>query len=237
MKVKDILAEATEGDIAKTLYGLKDYNDGKFKSEKQARFILSNAHDLDGEKFFSTQGSMYKNQYRIDFYLDDIGITRVEKTTNKGGTAIQWERPAEGTPKQPSQKLKDKIRFVDAIQADIDGWLQQDKTAHLQRIANEYGRKATVQKFLNNHGVSYDWESTKNKAIEYHDAWVNHQLDDIKNQGEQIKIGIDALNQHNQDGKFDGIISGQEEKLKELRVEYGRIKNDPATEFFNSLPK
>jgi hypothetical protein len=46
-----------------------------------------------------------------------------------------------------------------------------------------------------------------------------------------------VLNQPNQDGKFDLTITNQEEKLKELRVEYGRIKTDPATEFYDSLPK
>jgi len=237
MQVKDILAEATEGDIAKTLYGLKDYNDGKFKSEKQAKFILSKAHDLDGEKFFSTQGSMYKNQFRIDFYLDDIGITRVEKTTNKGGTVIQWERSAEGAPKQQSEKIKSKIRFVDDLQANIDEMLARDEMGNLQRVANEYGRKAKVEKFLNSNGVEYDWEATKAKAIEYHNKLVNTQLEGIKNQAEQIKAAIEALHKHNQNNNFDDIIAGQEEKLKGLRVEYSNIKNDPYTEFFDNLPK
>jgi hypothetical protein len=74
--------------IARSFFSLLKTNNGYFKSEKQASFLLD--HCGDG-KVFVVNGSMFNNSYNFFFECDDEGVVRVEKHTSKK-IETYWER-------------------------------------------------------------------------------------------------------------------------------------------------
>lgn len=73
-----------------SLFNLVNYNQGKFKSEKQAKYFM----DLyDG--LYSINKTHYNSSYSWDFSFNEEGIQLVTKTTVKGGTVIHWENTPE----------------------------------------------------------------------------------------------------------------------------------------------
>lgn len=88
----EIDAKIQRDDIAKSLWSLARTNDGRFKSEKQAKFLLSKTHN--GE--FVNGGQMYNNPYTFIFDLDNEGVVTIHKKTTKNPMELVWERPATG---------------------------------------------------------------------------------------------------------------------------------------------
>src|SRR5690554_5735982 len=74
--------------IAGSFFSLIKTNNGYFKSEKQASFLLD--HCGDGKMFFVTY-SVFNNRYNFFFECDDEGVVRVEKHTGKK-IETYWER-------------------------------------------------------------------------------------------------------------------------------------------------
>ena len=63
-------------------------NKGFFKSEKQAKFILSHVSDNEIVNHFTT----YKNIARDHYHLDEKGVYKIERYTTKKGYVTTWER-------------------------------------------------------------------------------------------------------------------------------------------------
>lgn len=85
------IMESTELDIS--FASLVKSNNGKFKSDAQAKFLLSKC---DGNEYISG-GSVYGNTFQLIYHCDNQGITKVEKYTKATGSKIQWERKEAGT--------------------------------------------------------------------------------------------------------------------------------------------
>lgn len=70
-------------------------NNGFFKSEKQAKFLLSRCTIESGQSVYVTSGHHWQG-FSLWYYCDDKGITKVVKNTRAKGDVITWERPEEG---------------------------------------------------------------------------------------------------------------------------------------------
>lgn len=67
-------------------------NNGFFKSEKQAAFLLN---QCNGGCYVAAD-SVFGNTYQIWYTCDSTGVVKVEKFTNAKGAVLQWERVEEG---------------------------------------------------------------------------------------------------------------------------------------------
>ena len=83
-------------DLAKSFFSLVKYNNGAFKSEKQATFLLS---VCEGNIFTTVQSYSFgehggaRAQKEFRFFCNDKGIYKVETIARKSGKhVIHWER-------------------------------------------------------------------------------------------------------------------------------------------------
>ena len=74
--------------IAITLASIVKNKSGLWVSEKQANFIRSQCYDKDCYVAFTTA----KKPSTLFYYLDDIGVVRVEKTTATHKNTIEYDR-------------------------------------------------------------------------------------------------------------------------------------------------
>jgi len=123
-----LLVEIAQGnDIARSFASLVKHNNGFFKSEKQARFLLSRC---DEDNTYTTGGSVYGNSYNIFYKCDEKGVIEVVKSTTSGPDKTTWKRKSkEESAASPeyATKIRDLDRsmkmyqgFVDAAKAEIE---------------------------------------------------------------------------------------------------------------------
>lgn len=74
-------------DLDKSIASLVKYNNGQFKSDKQAKLFHSKA--VDGV-YYSTGGSMYGNSFRHAYILGPKGVKKVVKMLSKGKEKTVW---------------------------------------------------------------------------------------------------------------------------------------------------
>lgn len=102
--------------VEKSFASLVKTNNGKFKSEAQAKFLLSQCRD--GQ--FITSGHVHGNLYTLFYVCDNTGVVRVEKQTNAKGLVTQWERREEGKVSVQDQKeIKRLKRLLKGIELSI----------------------------------------------------------------------------------------------------------------------
>lgn len=75
-------------DLVLSISNLLKTNKGFFKSEKQAKFILSCVSDNEIVNHFTTYGNIARDHY----LLDDKGVYKIERYTTKKGYFTTWER-------------------------------------------------------------------------------------------------------------------------------------------------
>lgn len=111
---ESVVMESTELDIS--FASLVKSNNGLFKSDAQAKFLLSKC---DGKEYI-TGGSMYGNTFQLTYYCDNRGVTKVEKYTKAAGPKIQWTRKEAGTLSvQDEKELKRLNRLLKQTEKSI----------------------------------------------------------------------------------------------------------------------
>ena len=75
-------------DLVLSISTLLKTNNGFFKSEKQAKFILSNVSDNEIVNHFTTYGNVARDHY----HLDEKGVYKIERYTTKKGYVTTWQR-------------------------------------------------------------------------------------------------------------------------------------------------
>ena len=104
-------------NLAASFASLVKSNNGFFKSEKQAAFLLSVCQDAGT---FYTGGQVYGNSYSLQYNCDDAGVVSVEKYLPKTGKiVITWSRLtstefAANQADKAAAKAKDAARQADA---------------------------------------------------------------------------------------------------------------------------
>lgn len=77
-------------NIAVSFASLVKSNNGMFKSEAQAKFLLSQCQE---ENTFITSGTVYRNSFTLSYVCDAQGVVSVEKyLPTTGKTVTTWER-------------------------------------------------------------------------------------------------------------------------------------------------
>ena len=128
-------------NLATSFASLVKSNNGLFKSEKQAAFLLSVCQDAGT---FYTGGQVYGNSYSLQYNCDDAGVVSVEKyLTKTGKIGLVWSRltPTEFAANQADKaaaKVKDAAWQADAMarfQARTDAFqlaleLAQERAKH-----------------------------------------------------------------------------------------------------------
>lgn len=103
--------------VEKSFASLVKSNNGKFKSEAQAKFLLSQCRD--GQ--FITGGRVHGNSYTLFYVCDNTGVIRVEKQTKSKGLVLTWERREAGKVTVQDQKeIKRLNRLIKDVEARID---------------------------------------------------------------------------------------------------------------------
>ena len=102
-------------EIAASFASLVKSNNGFFKSEKQAAFLLSKCQDGNT---FVCGGHVYRNPFTLYYVCDASGVVRVEKYTSKTGKNVTtWTRQSDEAF-QASQAAKEASKARDiAVQA------------------------------------------------------------------------------------------------------------------------
>lgn len=79
--------------VAMSFASLVKVNNGFFKSEKQAAFLLSQCQE---ENVFYAGGSVYKNSYMMEYHCDAKGVVKVVKYLSKTARqVVMFERLTE----------------------------------------------------------------------------------------------------------------------------------------------
>lgn len=105
-------------NLAASFASLVKSNNGLFKSEKQAAFLLSVCQDAGT---FYTGGQVYGNSYSLQYNCDNAGVVSVEKYLPKTGKIVlTWSRltPTKFAANQAAKavvKAKDAAWQADAI--------------------------------------------------------------------------------------------------------------------------
>lgn len=89
-------------DVAITFASLVKNNNGFFKSEKQAAFLLSQCQE---ENLFVTGGNIYRNSFTMYYFCDAQGIMEVKKYTEKKGHTSVWKRQSDVAFKASQEKM------------------------------------------------------------------------------------------------------------------------------------
>jgi hypothetical protein len=167
-------------DLDKSFASLVKYNNGLFKSEKQAKFLLSKCSEPN--VYFTYPGEMYGNQYYFTYECDNTGVIKVEKHTGskknqgRGKTETVWERPTEGT--KPAQQLKADTqnakhakklyKNIENLEADIDYYKEKDDPTTYGFIVNKYEQIIDIKKWLNdNIGAALSMQADKKQLAMY----------------------------------------------------------------------
>ena len=152
--VKNPIQESASEDVLKSLLGLVKNNDGKFKSEKQANFLMSKTEN--GVFTTTTVPVSYGSSNRAnptvtwDIYLDNGGVKKVTKSTVAKGASVYWERSEEyiNANKEKLDRKKEsnasewrkEIQVGQKIVADTDAEIEQIKTELADTVKEIQGK-------------------------------------------------------------------------------------------------
>ena len=105
-----------------SLENLIKTNNGLFKSEAQAEFLLSKLKEEFGNEFLT---SIYNNSVIITYEYDEKGIVRkTNRSVKKHTTKVVWERKEEGKISiEEAQKLKQIKREISKLKKNISNRL------------------------------------------------------------------------------------------------------------------
>ncbi len=82
-------------ELAQSFASLVKINNGFFKSEKQAQFLLSMINGQGGNSYI-TCGNVWGNSFNMEYFCDNKGVTKVTKYSKAKGTLVEWTRKVEG---------------------------------------------------------------------------------------------------------------------------------------------
>lgn len=145
----------------KSIESLIATNNGFFKSEKQADFLISQLSKEDGN---IQVGSTYGNGFMITYLFDDKGITKKEQYNYKTSkTVVLWERVIEGKlsvqQEKELKKLKSKLNKArKSLKSRIEG--RAEYGDYINQVADSFtGDKDEFCKWLeklNEDGIKSD---------------------------------------------------------------------------------
>jgi len=161
-------------NVAVSFAFLVKSNNGVFKSEAQAKFLLSQCQE---ENTFVCGGNVYNNSYTM-FYICDIqGVVKVEKYLPKSGkTTTTWERlTVDQSQAKQVQDQATKEREAQREEASVAKWqARQDAFNNALVVAKTYIKQVMIET-----GCS---EAIAQRAI---DSIMNNQ-DDINKSMETL---------------------------------------------------
>lgn len=140
---EETIVESTDLDIS--FASLVKNNNGMFKSDAQAKFLLSKC---DGKEYIAG-GSVYGNTYQLIYHCDDKGVTKVEKYTQNTGSKIQWTRKEAGTLSVQDEKELKRLNRL----------LKQYEKSIADRVAAFKAGKYAAGKSLYDESQSRDYDS------------------------------------------------------------------------------
>ena len=227
MLVTEIHTEATHDELAMSLNSLMKTNDGLFKSDKQAKFILSQAVDNQ----VVTGGDMYGNTFTMFYNLDDKGVVSVEKYLPKKGTStITWERPTEGktavqVAKSQASAKRHNTAQLKAAQKTIDSF--DDRiSAHGENASPEmkamlYAELYKALTVLNKNGEQHDTKPAYEQAVHWTKESYKNAFDNIIKEANKLKEVID---EYKDSPRMQKYVPKYEKELEELRDQYRRYQ-------------
>lgn len=128
-KLINILTESVEvfeavssEDVAKSLFSLIKSNDGNFKSEKQAKFLLSQMDNgyMEYQSTMSFGTSRAANPTTTwEFTCDNQGVVKVVKDLPAKGRQLYWERTKEHIDAKRSDREKKSSDYIKALNDEI----------------------------------------------------------------------------------------------------------------------
>jgi len=103
-------------ELAQSFASLVKTNNGFFKTEKQAKFLLSQA--TDGS--YMSCGNVWGNSFNMEYFVDAKGVTKVTKYSKAKGTLVKWTRKVEGEVSvQDAKEIKRLTRAMNGYKKSI----------------------------------------------------------------------------------------------------------------------
>jgi hypothetical protein len=227
MRMRDLLTEGKFDDIAMSLHSLMKTNNGLFKSEKQAKFILSQVPDME----LVTGGDMYGNTFTQFYKLDDKGVVSwIKYLPRTGKEVLQWERPVAGKKaiqdataekkqaRHATKSIKDAHGVIDGFADRLKGHTAEG-TLHGGMVAYIYSELLRAQRTLINAGESYDIDATRKEAIEQIYSAYKPQFDEIIEQANIIKDKLVRFKDE------EDLVPFYNKKLQGYRTRYQQLKD------------
>jgi hypothetical protein len=105
-------------NLAISFASLVKNNNGLFKSEKQAEFLLKMCQE---SMTFIAPGNVGRHGYCLYYICDEKGVVRIEKSLqSKGGVTVTWERRGEGkVTVQDAKLIKQLKRYIKQFERNI----------------------------------------------------------------------------------------------------------------------
>ena len=158
-------------NLVASFAGLVKTNNGEFKSEKQASFLLSNC--VDGA--FKASGEVYGNTFNVFYYCDSVGIYKVVKSTKKADT-LTWERKkgdeAEAA-KAGAKKYQDNKKKMAELQSKLDEAMDAERVL-TKLIYNGEVKPADIMDYIEKNITVTDDEKNeiRNEIKEVHEEMM-----------------------------------------------------------------
>lgn len=127
-------------DILRSCYSLAKYNNGHFKSEKQAAFLSRSLSTYGGvftESFSFGEFGGALSTCTVAVQWDEKGIVSIVRTSSKGKQKQVFQRVEESTYQEAQAELQRKRDIMAKLNAEYDRMLAEDiqKAQHLLRNA------------------------------------------------------------------------------------------------------
>lgn len=107
--------------LAMSFAGLVKSNNGLFKSEKQAKYLLAMASAYPNGVFCSI-GQIHGNSFCLEYHCDNEGVLKVVKYLVKTSkSVVTWERSQEGkVTVQDAKSIKYYTRKIKELEKSIE---------------------------------------------------------------------------------------------------------------------
>ena len=134
-------------DLSVSFANLVKTNNGFFKSEAQAKFLLS----MCDNGVYHTSGHVHGNSFVLFYTCDKKGVTKVQKQTSGKGLVTQWERVEEGKVSVQNEKEIKRIkRLIKQTENKIASRLDAFKSGaypneDLFKMSNERDQASLVE--------------------------------------------------------------------------------------------
>lgn len=224
-------------ELSKSIFGLAKNNNGFFKSEKQAQFLISVLEERGGHIGQANSGY---NQCSMFATWDEKGIIEITKHRTGGKIEVMFQRKLEGvltvTELKHIKSLKKRIKDLEKSIVDRELFFIGKEYSlsfhkmHIKQLATVNKFKKSVSKLEGNleESLVFEKEEEKFNSIlsELENKEINDKIIELENSLVELENSFPiSMEKAKLNGVEDIVESFYNEKIETLKNEIVDLKN------------